>query len=763
MAPIVVEPEVLAGAGVSISAVGDELAAALSTLAASLPNGAMAGHDTAGLAFGKAYKQAGQALLNAGAAAVNGGRKVGFGVQMSATNYSRADASSTIGGGAGALTPPSAPGEVDAPTMSSPFGGGVAEPFLWSMVEMLVGSVWPDGDPTQLRAAANAWSGFARTLAGVAGQLGDDVGNAVATVFDTSLNMREGLLKGGVGALEDLQQLNPLRFAYDFEGAKDTWGGMLETQFNASVAGAIIDPQRAAETQKEMLKGLVHAEDWTTARPGLGAGENLFDLGSLLFGGAGAARSGTRAAGEAADVAEGAAPGVRAAGALDNAVTDTSAIAGRAGSISDTLDNLGENIPSGATPNASGPSVPSSLTEPPSAPRVPEAPSSRVPDTSTPHTEASPTPHVPDSAPADRSPTAPHSSTPTSTPAHTPAAPGDGTPGTGTPRIDRTATAPTNSAAGHNIPSQAGAGPGDGTPSANSVPSGGNTSAATVPAHAPDPPPPTTDASPTVPDSSSRDGQAPDTSATDGSRGTDVDNSDSNADDSGTNHGGASDADRQNNGAADHDPLGQNDADEHPAFRPEPAPPVEGHDYGFSPENAFERLQNPADEIQRLHEGGVPAKITDGYDPLAGRTIEQFRDEFTVARQDGSLRWDWNNQAPNNGFAGPPTITDRVPDGYQLDRLGSNGGAYMADEGAPLASRGMPPGVASDYHRFVGTGEPIPDGLPWEVQYGPAKEAFGQPGGANQWVVIDKTNGEEIPVEILKQNGMVDEIRPPIR
>ncbi len=501
MPPLVVEPEELAGAGVSIAGVSDELASALSTLAAGLPGGAMAGHDTAGLAFGAAYQQAGQALLDAGAAAVNGGRKVGFGVQVSATNYSRADASSTIGGGAGALTPRSAPGEVDAPAMSSPFGGGVAEPFLWSMVEMLVGGVWPDGDPAQLRAAAGAWSTFARTLSGIGAQLqgpsatiagqqipegeamatalsdltngltdittesvklatqtfefaddvesaqnairdllsrlspsgifdglgaifsgdameelreiaddirtvldnlkrqadarrgsmddvmqmiddavvslqrkarreftdylGDDVGNAVATTFDTSLNVREGLLKGGIGALQDFQELNPLRFAYDFEGAKDTWGGMLETNFNASLLGSIIDPDRAADTQVEMLKGLVHAEDWTTDRPGLGAGENLFDVGSALIGGAGAARSGTRAAGEAAEAAEGAAPGVRAAGALDSAVTETSGIAGRVEGIADDLGKIGDDIPEGAAPNPSGPAVPRDVAEPP--------------------------------------------------------------------------------------------------------------------------------------------------------------------------------------------------------------------------------------------------------------------------------------------------------------------------------------------------------------------------------------------------------------
>jgi hypothetical protein len=505
---------------------------------------------------------------------------------MSAANYSRADASSTIGGGESALTPPVAPSGFEAPAVASPFEGGVAEPFLWSMVQMLVGGVWPDGDPAQLRAAAGAWSSLASTLSSIGAQLegpsgmisgqqipeggamgtaisdlkqglsdivtesvklstqvfefaadveaaqnairdllgrlspagiidgqqaifsgdameelrevaddikevlhnlkrqadarqqsmqdvaqmlddavvsleknarkeftdflGDDVGNAVATVFDTQLNIPEGVLKGGIGALEDLQQLNPLRFAYDFEGAKDTWGNMLETNFNASVVGSIMNPERAAETQTEMLKGLVHAEDWTTDRPGLGLGENIFDAGSALIGGAGAARTGTRAAGEAADAAEGAGPGLRAAGALDNAVTDTSAVAGRAGSISDKLDDLGDNFPTGATPNATGPAIPRDLVEPPSTPRAPEAPGSRVPDSPTPHAPDSPPSHVPDSTPVDRSPIAPHSSTPTSNPAHAPAGAGDA-PRTGTPpiaavpesRIPATVDAPT--------------------------------------------------------------------------------------------------------------------------------------------------------------------------------------------------------------------------------------------------------------------------------------------------------------------------------
>ena len=186
--------------------------------------------------------------------------------------------------------------------------------------------------------------------------------------------------------------------------------------------------------------------------------------------------------------------------------------------------------------------------------------------------------------------------------------------------------------------------------------------------------------------------------------------------------------------------------------------PVEGVDYGFSPTNAFEILKNPADEIARLREAGVPGQVLEGYDPLAGRTLDQFSEEFTFVDADGNLKWDWEGQAPNNGFAADPAITDRIPKDLMLDRLGSEYGAFMAEEGAPLSSRGMPPGVASDYHGYAGTDVPVPDGKPWEVRYGPLKDAFGQPGGADQWVVVDIANPEgAIPVRVkeLLRHGMV--------
>ncbi|AWG47985.1 TNT domain-containing protein [Mycobacteroides abscessus subsp. abscessus] len=184
--------------------------------------------------------------------------------------------------------------------------------------------------------------------------------------------------------------------------------------------------------------------------------------------------------------------------------------------------------------------------------------------------------------------------------------------------------------------------------------------------------------------------------------------------------------------------------------------PVAGRDYGFAPNDVFKNWSSPADEIARLEQGGVPSHVTNGYDQWAGRSPEQYAHEFTVPGRDGSPRWDWEHQAPNNGFAGPPTITDRIPQGHLLDRLGSEGGAFMADDGAPLGTRGMPAGVPSQYNQYVGTGNPIPPGLPWEIHHGPAAPAFGQPGGAPQWVVINRNTGKQIPVEVLKQNGIIE-------
>jgi hypothetical protein len=63
----------------------------------------------------------------------------------------------------------------------------------------------------------------------------------------------------------------------------------------------------------------------------------------------------------------------------------------------------------------------------------------------------------------------------------------------------------------------------------------------------------------------------------------------------------------------------------------------------------------------------------------------------------------------------------------------------------------------------------VPPDKNWVVLHGPAKGAFGQPGGAPQWVVIDRTTGLEVPVEelidedMLWEPGLADEGLSPMR
>ncbi|KAA1244120.1 DUF4237 domain-containing protein [Mycobacterium simiae] len=154
--------------------------------------------------------------------------------------------------------------------------------------------------------------------------------------------------------------------------------------------------------------------------------------------------------------------------------------------------------------------------------------------------------------------------------------------------------------------------------------------------------------------------------------------------------------------------------------------------------------------------------MLDEYEPRAGRTLQEFEWEFTIQGSSGETWWDWDGQAPNNGFLGEPLETNHFPSELRLDRLGSNAGGYLSPEGTPLAQRATPPGLATQYHVFEGTGRPIPLGKDnWVVQHGPAKEVFGQPGGGEQWIVLDQSTRRPVPVEELIKARLLKEIDRP--
>jgi hypothetical protein len=45
--------------------------------------------------------------------------------------------------------------------------------------------------------------------------------------------------------------------------------------------------------------------------------------------------------------------------------------------------------------------------------------------------------------------------------------------------------------------------------------------------------------------------------------------------------------------------------------------------------------------------------------------------------------------------------------------------------------------------------------------HGPAKDAFGQPGGGEQWIVLDTKTGRPVPVEELIKARQLKETDPP--
>lgn len=85
-------------------------------------------------------------------------------MQVSATNYSRAEANSDITGRSQPLPLPPCPAPLAAPGSPTATGGGIAEPALWCVVEALIGDLWPNGDPSAMRAAAAAWRSLAAPL-----------------------------------------------------------------------------------------------------------------------------------------------------------------------------------------------------------------------------------------------------------------------------------------------------------------------------------------------------------------------------------------------------------------------------------------------------------------------------------------------------------------------------------------------------------------------------------------------------------------------
>jgi len=776
--PITVDPTALNSAGASVGAESNAVTSAISTLTAALSGHESGfGHDAAAFVFARSYTNAANALLHTAGSAVNASRRAGQGIQMSAYNYGTANAHSTVGGGESPAPKPGDPAKFSAPAVPSVFGGAIAAPIGWGIVEAFVGGVWPDGDPAQMRATAAAWRTFGASISGGSGAMttagttlggfqipeapqmqkaANDISGGL-TDIDTQAQALAGQIESFATTVENAQNaIRDLLHQLSPSGILSTIGGMFEghnpiekiKQIAHDIDTVLNNMKREANAMDQAVSQGINDLDGLTNKLEAWANKEFVEVFGQEVGGV-LAMDFTALA----DITEGGFKFVAQTAEGLEQLDPTRFLydpEGAGKSWLGTAKALGEMALVGNPLTA-----PFALAEPHIRNDVMNLGKSMldVEDFKNGHPlrglayDAAQVgsliiPGVGEAAPAAD------------------AAGGAARVGAAEARAGGTVARDAGevasrggaaAAAADEVATRAGNITKSldtvGVPEAAPGPTAAGKAPVEPPVSAPKPeaaPVPKPEPAPAP----AHEAPAPHTSQP---TGPSEPHTPAPVEHGPVDHSSPSE---HHAGAPSESPhAGDGPVENHPSPPDPPStppPPVAGHDYGFPPESAFEHVRNPADDIARLHEGGVPHSVTDGYDPLAGRTEEEFKREFTTVDDKGRLQWDWDRQAPNNGFDGPPSVSDRIPAGHQLDRLGSNGGGFMGDEGAPLSTRSMPPGVANDYHTFVGTGRPIPDGLNWRVEYGPAKPAFGQPGGAEQWAVINLDTGRPVSVEELK-------------
>ncbi|WP_406815487.1 glycohydrolase toxin TNT-related protein [Mycobacterium sp. M23085] len=250
--------------------------------------------------------------------------------------------------------------------------------------------------------------------------LGYAVGNQVATVFDTWLNANEGVLKGAVGMATSMGDLLPVWSAVDPEGYAATWTGLAKNVWKGSVFNALFNPKEAGETQLQQIKSLLHVEDWRHDRPGLGFGENLFDVSTLFIPGAGEAGAAADGVGAAARGAEAAGAAGRAGQRAAEGIGEIAGARGALAGVSKTGADLTKNLegvtkdlpkidaPAGGSPVAMPPGKPIAPpveSAPRSADSAPGAPNGSSPTATSPGSAAPADDSLP---PADRPIGGPH-------------------------------------------------------------------------------------------------------------------------------------------------------------------------------------------------------------------------------------------------------------------------------------------------------------------------------------------------------------------
>ncbi|WP_235616846.1 TNT domain-containing protein [Mycobacterium montefiorense] len=570
--------------------------------------------------------------------------------------------------------------------------------------------------------------------------LGDEIGNPVATVFDTLVNGNEGVVKAAFGALQSVVDLDPRWFLIDPEGAAAPWGSMAKT----GLANALINPQEAGEANLQSFKSLLHLNDWRSDRPGLGLGGDIFEA-VMLFGGgeAGAVADGARGAARVAEAGGDSAGAMGRAGELGDIARASGALRdiGKASDgLTKDLESLKLELPKadplpggrpvggqpGRTIEAPAEPAPHPVEAAPPGTRVPESPTvshesvapSRSATTLAPH-EPSPAPTaaahepVPVYAPSSASLTDPLvDDARASQAASTPAAPIGPAPHFTAPTGGRPPelSAPGN---GWHWPAEGG-------------PTGGGPRGAT-----PDGGPPGGGGY-----GGSKDSSGPPGSPNDGTP------------DAPGDGGGRQDP------VHSHEPSGDGwhrlpDQPTDPHF----GEPLSAHwDFAGKPADPNTILPSIA---KLIRDPGAPF----GRDPLGHAYSEQqYAERFNNLSPYGD---EWMNFPGNDGAVPGTKVAFTNADqfakfyGRLLDRVGSDSGKYLAvmEDGMPASweERSLHVNsLADSYHSFVL--ENLPEG--WKIEVSKVAPGMGQPGGSIQVRILDSA-GRAMTVEELIEIGGV--------
>lgn len=169
-------------------------------------------------------------------------------------------------------------------------------------------------------------------------------------------------------------------------------------------------------------------------------------------------------------------------------------------------------------------------------------------------------------------------------------------------------------------------------------------------------------------------------------------------------------------------------------------------------------------ERDLLH-GGCPPDLAASarHSPYEGLTRQELVDRY--CNSDGSIHW-----PPHDGFAdGRFNVADRIPEGQPLDRIGdisAQRGDFLGSAGDSYPARALAPGSSGPYHLLEGTGKPFSRPT-WELRYGKVAEAFDQPGGGRQWVVVDTSKvidgaPQKVLIDQLIKEGYVRVVEPDV-